>query len=126
METLDFVNVSADVLAHRGIAFGEPESPPSMDEAEAAAIASKAAGGRAVLESRYVYCRDVSKHPNIEQDCWAFSLDPTDRYSTRGAIPATYSLVLVDPVSGEILLDSIGWPGSDPSRLQPDPRLGSA
>jgi hypothetical protein len=124
MERVDFANVSADVLASQGIAFEDPKSAPSMAEAEAVAIARKAAGGAAVLESRYVYCRMVSKHPNIEQDCWAFSLDPTGRTSILGRTPATYSLILVDPVSGEVLLNQIGWPGTEPSFRQRDPRLG--
>jgi hypothetical protein len=125
MESVDFANVSTDVLGSQGIALTEPKSSPSMGEAEAAAIASKAAGGAAVLESRYVYCRMVSKHPNIEQDCWAFSLDPSRRSAPIGGTLATYSLVLVDPISGEILLNQIGWPGTNPS-LRRDPRLGPA
>ena len=123
IEIVDFANVSADVLANQGIELREPNALPRMAEAEAAAIASKAAGGAAVLESRYAYCRMVSRHPNIEQDCWAFSLDPTGRRSTMGATPATYSLVLVDPTRGEVLLNQIGWPGSDPAALPRDPRL---
>ncbi len=126
MESVDFANVSADVLANRGIALWEPRSSPSMDEVEASAIASKAAGGAAVLESRYAYCRMVSKHPNIDQDCWAFSLDPTGRRSAFGGTAATYSLVLVDPISCEVLLNQIGWPGNDPLLLPRDPRLGLA
>jgi hypothetical protein len=126
MEGVDFANVSADVLASQGIALAEPKSSPSMAEVEAAAIAIKAAGGATVLESRYAYCTMVSKHPNIEQDCWAFSLDPTGRTSMFGGTPATYSLVLVDPVSGEVLLNQIGWPGTDASLLRRDPRLGPA
>jgi hypothetical protein len=122
---MDFANVSADVLDNHGIALAKPKSSPPMAEEDAATIASKAAGGAAVLESCYAYCRMVSKHPNIEQDCWAFSLDPIGRRSTRGT-PATYSLVLVDPGSGEVLLSQIGWPGDDPSRLPRDPRLGPA
>jgi len=113
-------------LASQGIALAEPKSSPSMDEVEASAIASKATGGAAVLESRYAYCRMVSKHPNIDQDCWAFSLDPTGRRSAIGGTPATYSLVLIDPSSGEVLLNQIGWPGKDPSLLPRDPRLGPA
>lgn len=126
MEAVDFANVSADVLANRGIALGEPKASSSMDEVKAAAIASRAAGGAAVLESRYVHCTMVSKHPNIEQDCWAFSLDPTGRRSTIAGFLATYSLVLVDPISGKVLLNTIGRPSNDPSRLPRDPRLGPA
>jgi hypothetical protein len=121
---LGFANVSAAVLANRGIALGEPKSPPSMDEAEAAAIARKATGGPEVLESQYVYCRMVSRHPNVAQDCWAFSLDPTGRRSTVGGWLATYSLVVVDQISGEILLNQIGRTSNDSSRLLRDPRLG--
>jgi hypothetical protein len=123
---VDFANATEDVLANQGIELAEPKASPSMGEAEAAAIASKAAGGAAVLESRYAYCRMISKHPNIEQDCWAFSLDPSGRRSTMGGIPATYSLVLVDPTNGEVLLSQIGWSGKDPSHLPRDPRLGPA
>jgi hypothetical protein len=59
---VDFGNVSAAVLANHGIALGEPEAPPTMSEVTAAAVASQAVRGAAVLESRYVHCRMVSKH----------------------------------------------------------------
>ena len=79
-----------------------------------------------MLYSRYEYCRLVSKHPIIDLDCWAFSLDPTGRRSAFGGTAATYSLVLVDPISCEVLLNQIGWPGNDPLLLPRDPRLGLA
>jgi hypothetical protein len=105
---VDFVNVSAALLAKHGVALGEPKSPPTMSEAEAAAIASEAHRGTEVLESRYTHCRVVDKHPPLDQDCWAFALDPSRQRFTMTASAATYALVLVDPVSGEILLDRIG------------------
>jgi hypothetical protein len=121
---VEFANVSAAVLANRGIELGEPKSPPSLSEAEAAAFASEAHRGADVLESRYAHCRDVSKHPPIDQDCWAFLLDPSRQRFTMGGTTPTFSLVLVDPVSGEILLDQIGRGDIEPSLLPPDPRLG--
>ncbi|HLY86278.1 MAG TPA: hypothetical protein VKO84_07190 [Gaiellaceae bacterium] len=123
---MELENLSADVLANWDMVLEEPKSAPSMDESEAAVIARKAAGGAAVLEARYAYCRVSGRHPNIEQDCWAFSLDPTGRRSTIGRFEATCSLVLVDPISGSILLDRIGRPSTDPSVVKRDPPPDSA
>jgi hypothetical protein len=123
---VDFGNVSAAVLANHGIALGEPQASPTMSETTAAAVASQALRGAAVLESRYVHCRMASKDPPIEQDCWAFSLDPSRQRFPFGATLPTYSLVLVDPIRGEILLHEIGAAPKDPSVLPPDPPLGRA
>jgi hypothetical protein len=117
--------VSASLLASHGIAFDEPKAPPPMAEAEAAAIASKS-GGAVVLESHYAHCRMVSKNPPIDQDCWAFSLDPSRQRFTFGSTAPTYFVILVDPLSGEVLLREIGAPPQDPARLLRDPRLGPA
>jgi hypothetical protein len=124
IDGVEFANVSAGVLASGGVALDEPESSPSMSEADASGIASAAVGGAAVLEARYAHCRIESKHPPVDLDCWAFSLDPTGLLSMRG-VPADYCLVVVHPVSGEILLNRFGSPGMDAS-ARPDPRLDPA
>lgn len=91
-----------------------------MDEAKAAAIATKAAGGNGILEARYAHCRNVSKNPPLDLDCWVFSLDPAGLVS-MGGIPADYFLVAVDPVSGEVLYRGYGVPGRRPSPPPRDP-----
>ena len=126
MQAVEFANISADVLAARGIALDEAAASPLMSEVEAAAIARGAAGGNAVLEAHYAHCRNVSKNPPIDQDCWVFSLDPTGLRSLRGGIAADYLLVVVDPVSGDVLHTGYGAPGRDPSPGTRDPRLGPA
>jgi hypothetical protein len=116
---VDLVNISAAVLANSGIALGEPKSPPTVSEAEAVAILRDAHRRPHVLESRYAHCTVVIRHPPIDTDCWAFS---RQRFTMTGTTP-TYSLVLIDAVSGEVLLDQIGRGDADLSLL-PDPRLG--
>src|SRR5579875_1340162 len=123
MTRVEFANASADVLAARGIALDRAASAPQMSEADAAAIASNACGGKRVLEARYARYRCVSRNPPLDRDCWVLSLDPTGFSSTRG-IPAEYVLVVVDPVSGAIL--ERGWGASGPSTGPADPRLGAA
>jgi hypothetical protein len=126
MEGVEFANVSEDVLAARGIALDEPRSSPPITEADAAAIASGTAGGQAVLEAHYAHCRVVSKSPPVDQDCWVFSLDPAGLSSMHGGVPADYFLVMVDPVSCEVVLQSYGAAGRGSSRRSRDPRLGPA
>jgi hypothetical protein len=126
MERVDFTIVSAHVLANHGITLGEPKASPPMSKGEAAAIARQADGGGTVLESHYARCRVVSKNPPVDQDCWAFSLDPTRHRLPLGGTPVDYTLVLVDPVNGEVLLREIGVSPADPSLLRRDPRLGPA
>jgi len=123
MTRVELANVSADVLAARGIALDRPASAPHMSEGDAAAIASNACGGKRVLGARYARYRCVARNPPLDQDCWVLSLDPTRFSSTRG-ISAEYVIVVVDPVSGEVLMR--GWGASGPSPGPADPRLRAA
>ncbi|HLY86279.1 MAG TPA: hypothetical protein VKO84_07195 [Gaiellaceae bacterium] len=77
--------------------------------AAAAAFADRApnANGRAVLQGQYAHCTDTEIAPAINQDCWAFSMNPSGMFMTVTGAAATSYLILVDPTSGKVLLDQI-------------------
>lgn len=104
---MGFKNVPASVLASTGLALTPPQASPPMSEAAAAALATKAGGGQSVLEAQYAHCSVPGKVPPINQDCWAFSLNPGGLTSLDG-VPATWLLVLIDPASGDVLLTRYG------------------
>ena len=101
-----FSTVSDEMLVGTGLNFSTPESgKPSAAAADAAtSAASKAYGGRAVLESRYAHCVDTQSVPVLSQDCWAVSLDPSG-LSSNGPedVKAKYFLVLIDPETGKVI-----------------------
>jgi hypothetical protein len=104
-----FSTVSAGKLAVVGIALTVPagQTPSAAAGHAAAAAASKAFGGKAVLEYHYAHCVDTQSAPHVNEDCWAVSLDPSGLGSggPRGAEPqgATYLLVLVDPATDTVI-----------------------
>jgi len=81
-----------------------------MSQAAATAIATNAPSGKAsvVLQAQYAHCIVTNAVPPIDQDCWAFSLDPNGVLMPLTTTPATYLLRLVDPTTGKILLNQFG------------------
>jgi|SRR5579885_847218 len=104
---IGFQNIPASVLISTGLTLQPPQSTAPMTEATASAIATKAGGGQAVLGAQYAHCVVPGKVPPVDQDCWAFSLDPNGLTSTTG-VPATWFVVLVDPATGNVLLSRFG------------------
>jgi len=110
--TITFKAVPANVLAADGIYLTLPDdaataATSSRLQNPAEVAASKAFRGAAVRESHFAHCRFA----NIDEDCWAVSLDPSSVQS-HGPVPmrATYLLTLVDPITQEVLVSEAGAP----------------
>jgi hypothetical protein len=121
---VNFSSVAASVLqAHNGVFLSEPTDPNSSGASQEArsralAAASSELGG-SVRESHYAHC--VSSDVNINEDCWAVSVDPTnfekslpgpyspDNESQSASSQAasapglSYVIALVDPATGKVL-----------------------
>jgi hypothetical protein len=87
------------------------------DAREAAELASSSMGA-SPLEVGFAHCQSPRWDPPV--DCWVVSLDPTGFHShgPLGAkiIQATYSIVLIDPQTGRLLLRRAGWGAPLPSK----------
>lgn len=83
---------------------------PSGGISVAAASSSANAyfGGAASIQKvEYMHCADASAVPNIDQDCYVVAVDPSV-VPIMGSPqvdpkPATWAIVLVDPVSGNVI-----------------------
>jgi hypothetical protein len=111
---MSFAAVSASTLASEGIVLTQPSATPAVPRASADAMAQTLFPGRAVREAQFVHCLVSNITPAIDQDCWAYSLDPSGFHShgpsSSTPIPATYLVALIDPASGKLLMAEAGAP----------------
>lgn len=135
---IEFKAVSFDVLKAHGTILSAPDNPstvttnstglaqntsasttPTVQEAQdiAQTAASRAFDGATVRESFFAHCVSL----NIDQDCWAVSLDPTtfaaklpgpptNSLSSATRSSLSYLIVLIDPGSGDVLTALWGGP----------------
>jgi hypothetical protein len=70
---------------------------------------------RPVREAKFVRCSVANEDPPIDRDCWAVSLAPNELFSHgppgTKLRPASYLLVLVDPLTSKVMLAQGGAPG---------------
>jgi len=68
-----------------------------------------------VREEHYVHCVDTWARPQIDQDCYAVSVDPSGVPVLGSALaglsdpkPATWEVVFIDPSTGAVIDDRGG------------------
>jgi hypothetical protein len=110
-----FTTVTPTQLAGAGVTLSDPQAPVpgTAVSASAAAQVASAMNNSAVKEVHYMHCANTWVRPQINQDCYAVSIDPTntpilgDPDMSTNPKPATWELVMVSP-SGQVIDDTGG------------------
>ena len=110
-----FTTITPAQLYAAGVTLSNAQAPvpATAVSASAAAQVAKEMDNSAVKEVHYMHCVNTFVRPQINQDCYAVSIDPTNA-PILGAPnlpttsrPATWELVMVDP-SGHVIDDTGG------------------
>lgn len=97
-------------MAGSGVTLSSPVSPIPAGAASTATADSAASsyfGGVSVRAEQYMHCTDTDAVPNINQDCYVVSVDPS-AVPLMGSPqvmpkPATWAIVLIDPATGNVI-----------------------
>lgn len=109
-----FATVTPAQLAPAGVTLSDPTSSlngaVSLSSAESAA---SAAFGASVREIHAMHCVDTTAVPNIDQDCYVVSVDPSKVPLMSSSVmpapdPPVWAIVLVDPSTGKVIESRAG------------------
>ena len=110
-----FTSVSAAQLASGGITLSSTTAAIPADAASTSTVAQAATAyeGAAVREMHYMHCVDTWARPQINQDCYAVSMDPSGVVvlgspNMPPPKPATWEIELVDPTTAKVIGDRGG------------------
>ncbi|HLK13354.1 MAG TPA: hypothetical protein VKT78_00990 [Fimbriimonadaceae bacterium] len=111
--TWPFATLTPVEMGRAGVTLSSPTrtlaalAPAPVSARVAGSAASKAMGDAKALEVRYVHCSDTWAVPNIDQNCYAVSVDPASVPLMGSAnMPqpkATWGLVMIDPSTGAVI-----------------------
>jgi len=94
-------------LAGFGVSFTPAHASVAGGSSNSALATAGQSTGLTALQATYQYCSDPNVHPAIAQDCWVVVMQPGQHFpgapGEPDPKPATWSLVLVDPSSGNVL-----------------------
>jgi hypothetical protein len=107
--TWPFSTVTSGQLSKGGITLSSPVAPlPATAVSSTAADAAVDAyfGGIPILDTGYQHCVDATASPEINQDCYAVTVDPSKLQlpgqGNASPKPLTWLIVLVDP-TGQVI-----------------------
>jgi hypothetical protein len=110
-----FTTVTPAQMYAAGVTLSDAQAavPGTSVSASAAAQAASAMVGTAVREVHYMHCVNTFVRPQIDQDCYAVSVDPANAPTLGGfpdqttSKPATWELIMVSP-TGQVIDDTGG------------------